>query len=200
LLLIPGLFGLLVGKIKGGRVANLASLHFKGLYMLYIALILQFFVSKAMVGKWNPYVMVVSYLLLLISLGGNLHLPGMHPIFMGTFFNALVIAANGGQMPVALEFLGLPLEPEMLAALRGKHTLLTAATKLPLLADIIPLKIAPISYYRLYSIGDILQMVGIFYLLQGGMQRTSSDNWAKGGVGELKRDNMGTLNNSGVNK
>lgn len=179
MLLIPGLFGLLLGKIRGGKVINLASLHFRRLYILYMALILQYFIAKVIVGKWNPYIMVMSYLFLLISLGANLYLPGMHPIFIGVFLNALVIAVNGGQMPVALEFLGLPLEPEMLGALQSKHTLLTAATNLPLLADIIPLKIAPISYYRLYSIGDVFQMIGVFYLLQRGMQSPCADNRAR---------------------
>ncbi len=180
LLLIPGLLGLLVGRIRRGRVVNLSSLHFKRLYVLYISLILQLLVGKVNMGTWGPYVMVVSYLLLLVFLGGNLHLPGMCPTFVGIFLNTMVIAVNGGQMPVALEFLGLPLQPEMLSALRGKHILLTAATRLPLLADIIPLKIDFLSYYRLYSIGDVLQMVGVFYLLQGGMQGASTGGWARG--------------------
>ena len=168
-MLMPGLLGLLVGKVRGGRIGYLATLSFRRLPMLYLALGLQFLANGGMMGKWNPCLMIVSYLLLIIFLASNLHLPGMYPIFLGVFLNALTIAANGGQMPVALEFLGVPLEPEMLDALKGKHTLLTAATRFPLLADIIPLKLVPISSYRLYSIGDIFQMMGIFLLLMGGM-------------------------------
>ena len=67
-MLMPGLLGLLVGQVRGGRIGYLATLSFRRLPMLYLALGPQFLANGGMMGKWNPCLMIVSYLLLIIFL------------------------------------------------------------------------------------------------------------------------------------
>ncbi|HHW92286.1 MAG TPA: DUF5317 domain-containing protein [Firmicutes bacterium] len=179
MLLIPGLLAYIIGKIRKGRLRNLAHLPLQKIYLFYTALLLQVLARTHFLGSGAPYLIVLSYLVLLFSLGLNIRLPGMPFIFLGTLLNALVIFLNGGQMPVALELLDLPLEQEMLNLAQGKHTLLAEDTRLFLLADIIPLKIPSLSYYSLYSAGDLFQMAGVFLLIVKGMGMSGEDNSGK---------------------
>ncbi|HHY36156.1 MAG TPA: DUF5317 domain-containing protein [Firmicutes bacterium] len=169
MLLIPGLLAFIVGKLRKGSLRNLAHLPLQKVYLLYIALLLQLVARTPFLEGWTPRLVVLSYLLLLLALGLNIRLPGLPYLFLGTLLNALVISFNGGQMPVALELLDLPLKPEGIDLVGGKHTRLATDTRLFFLADIIPVKIPALSYYSLYSVGDLFQMVGVFILIVQGM-------------------------------
>ena len=110
MLLIPGLLAYIVGKLRKGNLRNLVHLPLQRVYLFYISLLLQLAARTQPMEGWAPQLMVLSYLLLLLSLALNIRLPGMPFLFLGTLLNALVISLNGGQMPVALELLDLPLE------------------------------------------------------------------------------------------
>lgn len=175
MLLIPGLLAYIVGRLRKGNLRNLVHLPLQRVYLFYISLLLQLAARAQPMEGWAPQLMVLSYLLLLLSLALNIRLPGMPFLFLGTLLNALVISLNGGQMPVALELLDLPLEGGVLDLVRGKHAPMAANTRLIFLADIIPLKLPFLSYYRLYSVGDLFLMAGVFILIVQGMGMYGED-------------------------
>lgn len=86
---------------------------------------------------------------------------------VGILLNFLVIAANGGTMPVS----SVGLRPELKEILlqgEALHALTTAESKLLFLADVIPLYFPAGSKM---SVGDIFLSAGLFYFLQQGMMR-----------------------------
>jgi len=93
-----------------------------------------------------------------IGLVLNRHLPGVVWIAAGLALNALAIVANGGFMPVdsgARAFAGMPPLTE-----RDMNVVpMTAETRLPFLADILPLP-SFLPFANVFSIGDVLITVG----------------------------------------
>lgn len=111
----------------------------------------------------------MSYLLLILSLWMNRHIPGFTIFMVGAIANALVFWLNDGRMPVSPDALIATGWDELIPELQNqtgfdKHQLLNKGTNLPFLADIIPLN-------RIYgsneviSIGDVIQSSGIAYLI-----------------------------------
>lgn len=88
----------------------------------------------------------------------------------GPFFNALVIFANRGHMPVSSEALHrVGLEsyiPRLQQQYDAVHTLMTDSTRLWFLADIIPVQV--LGYTNVISLGDVYLMVGIALTIVGG--------------------------------
>lgn len=109
----------------------------------------------------------LSYLLLLISLWMNRHIPGFGIFFVGVLANSLVIWLNDGRMPVSVDALyaaGLEnLIPELKVGLT-KHQLMSDSTVLSVLGDWIPLN-RPYGEHEIISIGDVLQSTGIAFLI-----------------------------------
>ncbi len=108
---------------------------------------------------------LLSHILLLIGVLANRHIVGFMVIAAGVFANALVMALNGGFMPVSLEALeeaGLGDRAALLVA-GGylEHAALDASTRLPFLGDIIPL--GPPLWFRaeVVSVGDVLVILGL---------------------------------------
>ena len=103
----------------------------------------------------------------------------MKVLGLGLALNFLVIAANGGYMPVPPENLvkaGMLHEAEMLQA-RGHFsnlTVLTEETRFPFLADIFV--IPPYLPFRnVFSIGDVIIGIGAFILVLRAMQGKSGE-------------------------
>ncbi len=85
-------------------------------------------------------------------------------LLSGAFCNFLVIAANGGQMPVNLDLLkqqGRTLLADRIQKGAYRHTPLGPQTRLPFLADVIPLP----HPFSVPSIGDLLVAIGLFLLI-----------------------------------
>jgi hypothetical protein len=118
--------------------------------------------SRGLVGLTGTVaLLVVSEAAVLSFCIRNWYRPGMVLVGLGFTANALVILANGG-MPVAPEAIaaigGDPVLAETVVV--GKHHLLTDATALPWLADVIPLP--PLKL--VISIGDIVLVAGMIPL------------------------------------
>lgn len=165
---------LAVGYLKGGRFTNLGRLDLRGVYLIPLAFVLQLVVYWSAVrgfrlgpGWLSPLLHTVSYLLLLVMASFNFSQPGMKLLALGIVLNGLVIAVNGGMMPVDPTFLPassrLALQPG-----QGTHELLTGATRLSLLADKFFLSIPGLGQ-QLFSIGDIFIDIGSFTLVFGVM-------------------------------
>ena len=151
-----------LSAVRGGRLRNLAYAEITAGWLLFAGLALQFGVNAAAARGWLPdaglsgwSVLLVSQLLVIAFLAANRRLPGVWLVAAGLALNAVVMAANRA----------MPVDPAAIAALGldgatvppGKHTLLTADTHLPWLADIIP-----VPWLRsILSVGDLVLAVGL---------------------------------------
>ena len=179
-LLLAVLCGLIVGWARGGSLSKLASLSLRCSWLIPIALLLQVVVFSSQFehlgwSNWlRPPLYVFSILLLLLAAGLNLSLGGMRILGLGLLLNFLVIAANGGYMPVSpdnLDRAGLSHQAELLRA-RGhfsNSTLLTDQTRLPFLADIFFIP-PPLPFHNVFSPGDVFIAIGGFLLAMRAMQ------------------------------
>ncbi|MCL6521052.1 MAG: DUF5317 domain-containing protein [Firmicutes bacterium] len=183
--LTGALLGMLAGRLRGGRLRNLEAVRFQWLWLLVAGFAVQLATTTAggrepgavWVGLGN----VLSFALYVAFAWFNRRLPGLPWILAGAGLNLLVIALNGGKMPVVM-WAWVHFRPELLASLRAGHdplhVLAGASTRLPWLADylLIPGIPSPV-----FSPGDLLIAVGAFLLLEGGMRNVGRRAAAPGG-------------------
>lgn len=165
------IIGVLVGWFRGGRVKHLLikTPDYPSLVILAFLLQVALNFDGQRWGLLSPglyYIHLFSYALLFVFFALNRKLPGMLLISLGVFLNFLVIAVNGGSMPVSTA----GLRPDLLAKLLEGgdllHSPVVPGTRFLFLADIIPV----IGGGKM-SLGDIYMNIGLFYYLQQAMQR-----------------------------
>lgn len=171
------LIGLAVGLLRGGiryGLKQFSTLHIRGGLVFPLLLVLQFVMfglterSSAAAALSGSFFLAV-YAAGLYVLWLNRRLYGFPFIFAGVLLNFLVMAVNGGRMPVSLEAANV-LGPYYVDLLKTgsavtKHYLMDSATRLPFLGDIIPLS-SPYPRTQVISAGDIVMNAGIFLYLQ----------------------------------
>lgn len=172
------LVSLAAGKLRGGRFSGLASLRLRNVDLIVAALVLRFgslMLSTRGVSffeKAGPAIYIVSFLMILAALWRNRSHPEMLAVFAGVFLNFLVIAANGGHMPIpsaGIAAIGRSSEETELRSGRYfTHTLMTDETRLKPLADVLVLP-RPYPRPRVFSVGDVLVAAGAFVLVQRAM-------------------------------
>ncbi|MBX6377744.1 MAG: DUF5317 domain-containing protein, partial [Clostridia bacterium] len=120
-----------------------------------------------------PYLHAASYVCLFAALAANRHLPGIAWIGAGTLANFLAIVLNGGRMPVSARAMELTGQAHLVSYLRDRgdlvHSLLHDGTVLPILADVLVLP-HPFPRPTVFSLGDLLILVGVFVLVLGVMR------------------------------
>lgn len=175
---------IIVGSLRGGRLGALAELQFRHLGLVFAAFFLEIFLGfgagLGLSHQIAAWLHIGLYLLLLYALWSNRRLPGVSFLLAGSFLNFLVIAANGGRMPVsgpALLRLGLVQHHDQLVQdLSLTHQLMGPYTRLWWLGDywLMP---PPFPRPAAFSIGDALMVIGVFWLIQAAMlgriQRTA---------------------------
>ncbi|MEX1177386.1 MAG: DUF5317 family protein [Nitriliruptor sp.] len=159
------LAAVLASYLRGGRLRRLAEAPLTAPWLLFLGLGLQLAVDlsagRGLLGDASlagVTILVVSQLLVVAWLGLNRRLPGIGLVALGLLMNAAAIAANGA----------MPVDPQAVRALGlgelqvppGKHTLMTDATRLPWLADVLPLP--PLR--SIVSIGDLFIGAGLLPL------------------------------------
>lgn len=154
--------GVLVSYARGGRLhrAAEAPLHWRTLLFLGVSIqiTVDALAARGVLGDATTLgwlLLLVSQLLVVGFLVANRHLPGVLLVGGGLLLNAVVMAANGAMPvdPAAIQALGLgDVEVPL-----GKHTLLDDQTRLPWLADIIPVR--PLR--SIISIGDLVLAAGL---------------------------------------
>jgi hypothetical protein len=108
-LLIVGLSllaGAVAGWLNGGSLLRAGTAHLRWLWLAPLALGMQVFLVRTTgqeVPFWAGPLHVASYVLLLVVVLRNRRQWGMPLIGLGLALNALVIAANGGLMPLSPE-------------------------------------------------------------------------------------------------
>lgn len=172
--------GLLIGLLRRGRLANLAKLELRGLWLILAALVIQLLIfplgpREPIIRAGTAYLHLLSYLCLLAFIGLNWRYFEFRIMGAGLALNLLVIAANGGYMPAsagALRRAGL----EAVAATleqglhHGNTVLMGPQTRLNFLGDILYLP-AAIPLANAFSVGDLLLALGLVLLLAIEMPR-----------------------------
>lgn len=168
-------FGLLAGLLMGGKVKNLGRLPLRGtgwfILLGVIEISMQFTQTPERQFLYKSLIMFAGALMMLL-LWANRHIPGVKLSLSGLFLNFLVMAANGGRMPVSQWAAVISGQsdylPELLSDVSARHVIIGADTKLVLLADIIPLP-PPYPFPRVLSIGDVILFAGIIIIIIKGM-------------------------------
>ncbi|MBB6451849.1 vacuolar-type H+-ATPase subunit I/STV1 [Salirhabdus euzebyi] len=166
-------FSLLVGFIRRGTLKGIVDLHLKFGWIFPILLLVQFIIyayqeKSPFLGAISGYLFILIYILGLVFLYLNRSQKGLWLIFIGVFLNFIVMALNGGRMPVSLEASAIldPMYAEALVnGLYAKHAALTESTIFGFLGDVIPIT-DPYPRDQVISIGDIIMNVGIFIFIQ----------------------------------
>lgn len=136
--------------------------------------------AGAVSGAWAPVVTVIahvgSYILLFYGIARNLALTGMGWILAGSALNAIVIVANGGRMPVSEQCALQAGLASYLASLKeGRvptHMVMDSGARLWFLGDVLVVPSNPVwTPPYVFSLGDVLIMIGLFVLIQFGMSR-----------------------------
>lgn len=151
-----------ISYLRGGRFHHVAAAPLRLTWLLFVGVAVQLGVDVAAGRGWLPDAGLLGWSLLLLSqllvigfLVANRQLPGTWLIAGGLLLNAVVIAANQAMPvdPAAIRAIGL----EGATVPPGKHTLMTEATRLPWLADIIP--VPPLR--SIISVGDLVLGAGV---------------------------------------
>ena len=178
MLLEAALLTLIIGFLGGGRVKRLKDLDLRAPSLFIFAAMAQ--ITLAILGsRGSPLALeiggglhIMSYLLLLVGLWLNRHLWGMRVVAVGVLLNFLVIAANGGSMPVDRDLAVRAGNKTMLHLLDSptyvNHTPIGPDTRLKPLADVLLLP-PPYPRPHVFSGGDILVSIGACWLILGGV-------------------------------
>jgi hypothetical protein len=165
-----------VALIGGGRPRRLGELDLRAAWLFVFALLLQAAaVAAALRGpaffaRVAPLGQVASYLLLLVGVALNWRHKALWVAGLGLALNLLVIAANGGRMPVETELVKRTGRPALMAQLekRAKHAAAGPGTRLRFLGDNLLLP-PPYPNPQVFSPGDVLITAGVCWLLLSGM-------------------------------
>jgi len=155
-LIVILLISALVGRLRGGRLRNLAGAHARAWWLLLVGLVMQAVATylPSEQSRLAVWMLLGSYLPILVMVWINRNEPGMWIAGVGILMNFTVISLNGG-MPVLAASIEIAGGSAAAADISGKHVLLTAETIVPFLGDLIPLPGSVI------SLGDVFLAIGL---------------------------------------
>ena len=172
------IISIIIGLLRNGKLSSLSQISLKRIELIVLACLIQagliFLGPKRVkfVLDYSSYMLIFSYIVLLLAVWYNKKLEGMKFIALGIAFNFVVIVVNGGHMPVLLSSLyKAGLDDFALVLKEGTyvtHTLITEKTLFKFLADVIPLS-PPSPDPSVVSAGDFLMFYGVFSLIQNAM-------------------------------
>lgn len=172
------IISIIIGLLRNGKLSSLSQISLKRIELIVLSCLIQagliFLGSKKIkfVLDYSSYMIIFSYIILLLAVWYNKELKGIKIIALGIIFNFIVIVTNGGHMPVLLSSLyQAGLNDFALVLKEGiyvTHTLITEKTLFRFLADVIPLP-PPFPDPSVVSVGDFLMFYGVFSLIQNAM-------------------------------
>jgi hypothetical protein len=176
--------GILLGYALRGRLARLVELRLRGLWLVLLAFVIQLaifplFMPEPLFPYGTAILHGISYGLVFLWLLLNVRTRPLLVAGAGAVLNLLVVSVNGGFMPAsaaALRYAGLTPIADIAARgeTYGNIVGMSAATRLNFLGDWIPLPDA-LPFARAMSVGDVLIMVGLTWLLVRGMRTRARD-------------------------
>jgi hypothetical protein len=179
LLLASIVLAIIATWMRGGKMSRLGEVEFRlwwtvPLITVVQSLVVRFSDSPSRLNLWHPrpLIMIVSYVVLWAVVWRNRHLPGMLTVLLGVTLNLLVIAANGGYMPVspkALARIGMGDAAQQMpvgsVVMGSKDVLLPSEqARFSMLGDVLVIP-EPLPWSTAMSIGDCALAVGIFWFI-----------------------------------
>lgn len=169
--------GVTFGLARRGRLANLARVRLFRAWLVWAGLGLQILAFSRVGAGWPGWAQTTAHLgsYGFLALFGwvNRRAPGLRIFVIGMLANILVIAANGGYMPVSAQALrraGLDGVAEQLLKVptANNSTLMGPSTRLKWLGDVhaVP-KGFPMA--NVFSVGDVLMGLALLLLISQGM-------------------------------
>jgi hypothetical protein len=161
---------LLVAYARGADLRRLGEIHFRWLPLLVPGFGMWLVSYLPLALPIRSAAAVLGFALLTTFAGANHTLPGVIAVGVGAASNALVIAANDGAMPQSCASAAIAGRPSC-SPLPPLSIEMTENTRLNALGDLIPTP-----WRSVYSVGDVLVMVGIavFILTNSRRPRTKA--------------------------
>jgi hypothetical protein len=161
-------FGLavVVALLRGGRLSNISEIKLRAWWLLFLGFGMQIAAGFLDSDRSDlaTGLVLLSFVPLMTVVWLNRNEAGMWIAGIGILMNFTVIAVNGG-MPVLPEAVELAGGSANSFTLDAKHVLLTTETRLPFLADIIPLPGSVI------SLGDVFLAVGLGVFIEDQLKQ-----------------------------
>jgi len=189
MLLDAVVLSLIVGLAAGGRPGRLAALDLRAVWLFVLAAVVR--VALDVLGvrgseqavRVGPWLSFACYVLLLIAFWLNRRHWPMRVVAAGVLLNLLVVAANGGAMPVDRALAARSAPAQLVKLLDDPryvvHKPVTDSTRLAVLGDVLPLPMVPFpwprshplrpTYYSPGSIGDVIITLGACALVLVGL-------------------------------
>ncbi|MCT4592711.1 MAG: DUF5317 domain-containing protein [Anaeromicrobium sp.] len=99
--------GVIIGKLRGGRLWSIGRIKMKMWPLIIVALLIQFLSMFIGSYSWSshivPYAYIVSLGLILVFLIFNFHKKSLWIIFAGIFLNMLALILHKNAMPIAMD-------------------------------------------------------------------------------------------------
>ncbi|MBI2845999.1 MAG: DUF5317 domain-containing protein [Chloroflexi bacterium] len=175
LLIVAVLIALATALVRPGRLASLAQVRIQGSWAIGLIILFQIWavlVAPDSAGHLVAGAVVFTQLILAAILWLNRSQPGLRIVALGALLNVVVMAANGGYMPVSAqalsraghEYLVLEAEGQSFVGSSKNIVLEPAETRLYPLSDIFTVPRGfPVSGN--FSIGDALIAIGVGWFL-----------------------------------
>jgi len=182
LLLAAAVAAYVVGRANGGTLPRLVSVPLARVRLLVVALALQVGGGLLAGHVQHAYAAgaTLSALFVLVFLARNRGVPGAGLLAAGLLANVAVVVANGS-MPVsehAALRAGVPARTLVLGR-DSRHEALGPRTRLPWLADRLPVALPP--HREVASPGDLLAAAGVGLFVAVGMNRQPQAPGSPGG-------------------
>ena len=173
-IIISIICGFLLNKEK----KNFDSVSVKGIYLVFIAALLEtlcqyilrydFNGYASLVSKYTLNVEIIVYLFLFAFIYLNRDKKGMKIVMLGAFLNFIAVVSNGGYMMVdgqiLLDMGFVNSYNELKEGLNFAHGLADVNTKFIYLSDIINIT-PPYPFPKSISIGDLVLDLGVFMIV-----------------------------------
>lgn len=175
--------GVLVGFVRGGKVANLDHMDIRHLWLVSLALVIQLlifplFSGSPIISFGTEYLHLLSYLLLAGFVVLNWRVWQIPLMGIGMGLNLLVITLNGGYMPASVRSLKKAGESKIANRLVTEGTYgnvinMDTSTILDPLGDWLYLP-SEVPLSNAFSLGDLLIFIGLVLFFGIGMVKNQS--------------------------
>lgn len=179
------ILGLGIGFARRGSLANLSALPLKAVWLIFAGLVLQLLIFPTpwfdpIIQTGTEYFHFISYSLIALFFIVNWRIWMLWLMALGMVLNAIVITANGGYMPASAVALGAAGKIEAAEQLTNaldhiyaNTVLMSENTQLNFLGDWLYVP-AWVPLSNAFSLGDLVLMMGIAWLIQSAMCRRIS--------------------------